>query len=273
MRDLHAASELIQREVLVSMYERCPPAACAELGLHLETIADVAVSVAERDASILLNRAHGLGSREAVTRQTIDAVVDCYRRHGVGRFFFHVYPSALPPQGVAWLEEAGLERTRGWMQFARSDDPAPHARTDLAVERVGPSRAMEFAAIVCDAFDLTVQARSYVAAILDDERWQCFMSFSGTRPAGAGAVFMHEGSAYLTFGATDPAFRRRGSQGALMSARIQAAIDAGCTYLFTETGEAVEGDRQSSYRNIVRYGFAPTVLCENWTIRRLDQRS
>ena len=58
------------------------------------------------------------------------------------------------------------------------------------------------------------------------------------------------------------------SQGAIMSARIQAAIDAGCTRIFTETGEAVPGDPQHSYRNIERYGFVAGDLRENWRPRR-----
>lgn len=265
--DLHRASERIQREVLNSMYACCPADERAELGLHLEMIADVAASVAERDPSILLNRAQGLGSREPVERGTIEAVVACYRRHGIGRFFFHAYPSALPPDGTAWLEAAGLEKTRGWMQFARGTAPVSRARTDLDVQQVDARRANDFAAIVCGAFGLTALAQRFMAAMFDDDRWRIFMSFDGDEAAGVGAVFLCDHDAYLSFGATEPAYRRRGSQGAILAARIQAALDAGCRNLFTETGEAVEGDEQTSYRNIMRFGFEPTALCENWTVR------
>ena len=86
-------------------------------------------------------------------------------------------------------------------------------------------------------------------------------------PAGTGAVLILEDAAYLTFGATAPAFRKRGSQGAIMAARVQAAIDQGCRHIFTETGEAVEGEEQVSYRNIERCGFEPSFLCENWTVK------
>ena len=58
--------------------------------------------------------------------------------------------------------------------------------------------------------------------------------------------------------------RRRGSQGAVMTARIRLALELGCRALFTETGESVGGDPQHSYRNIARYGFAESVLRENW---------
>ena len=41
---------------------------------------------------------------------------------------------------------------------------------------------------------------------------------------------------------TPPAFRRRESQAAIMVARIAKARELGCTHIFRETGEAVEGD-------------------------------
>ena len=264
MQDWHDASERIQREVLISMYQCCPAAARADLGLGLEMVADVAVSLAGREPSILLNRAQGLGSREPVTRSTIDAVVERYRHHGIERFFFHVYPSTLPPDGAAWLAETGLVKSRGWMQFLRSTEPAPSARTELDIERIDARHAVDFAGIVCGSFGLGDLSRPYIAAMFEDARWRCFMSFAAGEPAGVGAVFIDGNLAYLGFGATDPRFRRRGSQGAIMCARIQAALDAGCDYLFTETGEAVEGEQQTSYRNIMRFGFQPVALCENW---------
>jgi len=266
MDGLHSVSERIQREVLVSMFDACPADAREALGLRLDRIGDVTVSSAKHDPSILLNRAQGLGSQRTVTPETIEAVVARYRQYRTRRYFLHVHPAVLPAEGSQWLSAAGLVKTRGWMQFVRSPAPPPAVCTDLAVERIGAEHADAFAAIVCAAFDLASLAQPYVAAIAEDERWQCFMSFDGDVPAGTGAVLIMGDAAYLTFGATAPALRRRGSQSAIMAARIRAAIDHGCKYLFTETGEAVDGEDQVSYRNIERCGFEPQFLCENWTV-------
>ncbi|NNC65794.1 MAG: hypothetical protein HKN84_13500 [Gammaproteobacteria bacterium] len=80
MNGLHSASERIQREVLVSMFGACPRDAREALGLRLDRIRDVIVSSVEHEPSVLLNRAQGLGSHEPVTKETIEAVVDCYQR-------------------------------------------------------------------------------------------------------------------------------------------------------------------------------------------------
>jgi len=112
---------------------------------------------------------------------------------------------------------------------------------------------------------MTPNAEPLIAAAAHDARWKLFMSFEGDQPAGAGGLFIHDDCGWLDFGATSPMYRRRGSQGAIMAARIQAARDAGLEHLFTETGEAVEGDPQHSYGNIERHGFQPAALRENWT--------
>ena len=135
---------------------------------------------------------------------------------------------------------------------------------DLRIERIGPERAEHFGRVVCPAFGMTEAAIPFAAGLASDERWHLFVSYEGDEPAGAGALMIDRGVGWLEWGATRPEFRRRGSQGAVMSARIQAALDAGCEHMFTETGEAVEGDPQHSYRNIQRYGFREGPLRENW---------
>ena len=90
------------------------------------------------------------------------------------------------------------------------------------------------------------------------------MSFAGDTPAGTGALFVQGQHAWSDFGATAPEFRRRGSQGAVLARRIDHAVGLGCNRIFTCTGEDVAGDPQHSYRNILRLGFEPTYVRENY---------
>ena len=114
------------------------------------------------------------------------------------------------------------------------------------------------------AFDFETGFQPAIAALVDADNWHAYMSFDGETPAGTGALYMRAGTAYLDFGATSPACRRRGSQSALLHTRLSAALDAGCSEVVTMTGEAVPGDAQHSYRNIQRAGFAEAYLRENW---------
>ncbi|WP_421724683.1 hypothetical protein [Bauldia sp.] len=56
----------------------------------------------------------------------------------------------------------------------------------------------------------------------------------------------------------------RGNQGAIIAARLNLAADLGCRHVFTETGGTVEGDRQHSYRHILKAGFVESVLRLNY---------
>ena len=102
------------------------------------------------------------------------------------------------------------------------------------------------------------------AGLANDDRWYLFVSYEGDTPAGAGSLFIDGNVGWLEWGATDPNFRRRGSQAAIMAARLSLAAEQGCDYVFTETGEAVEGDPQHSYKNILKAGFEESVLRLNY---------
>lgn len=265
MRDRDLLSESIERAALESLHAACPPTTRRELGLFLERVGDVLVAGAENDPSILLNRALGLGTREPVERATIDEIDAVYRRHGVGgRYFLHVYPETVD-DAAALFAGTRLGPVRGWMKFSRDAGPPLPARSDLEVRRVGPGQADDFGRIIAQAFAMTPAAGPLLAGLANDERWHCFVSFDGDRAAGAGAMMIVDDAAWLEWGATDPAFRRRGSQGAIMHARIEVARQHGCEVMFTETGEASGDDPQHSYGNIQRFGFAPSVLRHNWS--------
>ena len=46
--------------------------------------------------------------------------------------------------------------------------------------------------------------------------------------------------------------------------RNRFALEAGCNMIVTMTGEAVPGDPQHSYSNILKQGFEEAYLRENW---------
>jgi hypothetical protein len=69
--------------------------------------------------------------------------------------------------------------------------------------------------------------------------------------------------AWLGLAGTVPELRRRGGQGAIMAARINEAIAAGCTAIGTETGERVMDRPSASYSNIVRFGFREAYVRPN----------
>ena len=111
---------------------------------------------------------------------------------------------------------------------------------------------------------MTREVGPLLAGLGGDERWDLFVSYDGDEPAGAGALMVDDGVGWIEWGATSPAFRCRGSQGAIMAARLRKAQQLGCSHVFTETGEAVPGDPQHSYGNIQKAGFVESKLRQNF---------
>jgi GNAT superfamily N-acetyltransferase len=244
-------------------------AAASRLGSHefdwsIRALGGACCSVSTSEPSILVNRVMGLGLERAPTHDHLVGIRTLYADAGVGRFFLHVVPDLLGPDREQLLTDAGYVKYRGWMKFSRSADAAGTGNTGLSMRRIDAAHAADFAAIACNAFDIGAPFRSATAALVDASGWQVYMSFDGDRPAGTGALFRHGRTASVDFGATHPDFRRRGSQKGLLNARIRDAAADGCTTIVTMTGEAVPGDAQQSYRNILKAGFAEHYLRENW---------
>ncbi len=264
-RALEHQSELTERRALESLHGCCPAGLKSRLGLEWLDVDGVAVSACAADPSILLNRAIGLGHVDADPAQTIAAVAGLYAERSIEDYFLHAYDAVLDEAAVGQLAAAGLHRRRGWMKFV-NPAPAPRGvRSALTVERVDRDSAQAFASIVCRAFDLRDASIPLVAALVEDPRWHLFLSRDGDQPAGTGGLFIDGDFGWLDWAATDPAFRCRGSQSAIMSARLALAAERGCTHVFTETGEAVEGDPQHSYSNILRAGFRELVSRANYS--------
>ena len=259
-------AEEIERAALADLHEAASPELRASLGIESRTIGSAFVSIARAlpASAIVFNRAIGLGGRAPETEDTIREIVETYRAAGVARYFVQVHPDSRPRQIGDWLLDCGLERARGWQKFSRGRDLVPDPRTDLTIREIGPDHGAEMAVILSDAFDLGDAARPWLARLPARDRWHIFMSFDGEAPAGTGALFIDGDVAWTDFGATAPEFRQRGSQSALLRHRVQFALDRGCQQVFTCTGEAVPGDPQHSYSNILKAGFKEDDIRPNY---------
>lgn len=261
---LNPAVEQIEEQALRSWHAAAARSVGADFGWRLQRVGDALCSVTSTEPSTLLNRVLGLGSRGEPSIAQLQKIRGIYATTGVSRFFLHLHPELRSPDVLSRLHDARYCRYRGWMKFTRDREPVGAALTDLSVRRIGAAEATAFAAIAAPAFDLKPASRVALAALVHGSGWHLYMSFDGDRPAGTGAIYVAGDIAYLDWAATHPDYRRRGSQTALLNARLRHALDAGCRTVVVMTGEAVPGDPQHSYRNILRAGFSEWYCRDNW---------
>ena len=246
----------MKREERVSLAAyRCLYPGAVELGGVTVLRADAA------PASPMLNRIVGLGVNEPATEAALDEAlaaigedVTCY---------VAVAPGAGPPELTGWLSDRGLERGWGWMSFRRGLDEIPEPATSLRLIRVGPAEAEAFGRVTATAYGLPAAAEPWAAGAYV-AGWDCWLALDGDEPVAAAGVFAADGACYLGFAATLPEHRGKGGQGALLARRIRHARELGCDVLVTETGERRDDLPSSSYRNILRAGFAEVAVTANW---------
>ena len=258
-------SEAIETEALRELHRAAPPHLRESMGLRLETVEGATASVAARGANIVLNRVIGLGTSSSANRGQLDTIRKIYSDAGVNRYFIHAAASARPAPLTEFLETAGFVKDRAWMKFVRQGGAVEEPSRDLDIREIDAEHARDFGRIAGRAFGLGEPAWELLAGLVGRPGWRIFMSFDAETPAGTGALFVRGDIGWTDWGATDPAFRRRGSQSALLARRVNTAASMGCRLLCTCTGEAVDDEDQHSYRNILRAGFTRAGLRPNYS--------
>ena len=144
--------------------------------------------------------------------------------------------------------------------------PLPLSRTQLDVEVCDVKNAGldEFLDTLNTGFGTPGQLlpgmRANQSFWLQVPTWQLFIARVVGVAAGAAVLSLHADTGYLAAASTLPAFRNRGIQSALISARIARAEALGCTVV---TGQAAHGS--SSQGNMQRAGLQISHVRTAWT--------
>lgn len=255
-------SEWIELQAHQALYNSVPAEIKRSLYFEMQEIEGVICSVSSVEPSILINRCFVTNDDALKNISVISAVRRLYADAGVKEFFMHVPNSNDEVREI--LVKAGMKQSRGWMKFKRDARPAVSRNPELNIREIGPEHADDFARIVVPCFDLSETSVPLIASVVKHPDYHIYMGFNGDTPASTGGFYYKDNVAHCDFGATHIDFRGQGFQGAMLARRINDAIKMGATSLYTATGEAVPGDPQHSYNNILRYGFREYYLRENW---------
>jgi GNAT superfamily N-acetyltransferase len=244
------------------VWDAAPRDLAGRHGIASTRIAGALCTAVGEQASTMLNRVVGLGLAAPATKKDLQAIDVFFADYGQ-RFYVSLSPQAKPSDLPAQLEQRGFDRGYAWMKFTRGAEAPPPTETELRVEQIGPEHGADFGEVVAAGYELDPFTVHWFAE-LPRTSWRCYVAYDRDEPAGAAALFILDGAGYLCFAATRPEHRRKGAQSALLARRIGDALEAGCTDLFTETGERIPMKPSNSYRNILRFGFAEAYLRPNY---------
>jgi GNAT superfamily N-acetyltransferase len=234
-----------------------------QFGIRIERVGLATAMMLGAADNPLLNRVMGLGLAEPATETMIDDIADLYKEAGTG-FMVQISPVARPAELPEWLEERGIKRRDNWAKVYRGTEPPPEVKTDLSIEVGRPEYVSAWNHIGCTAFEVPPEFSPVTAVIYGRPVWINYLAFDGDEPVAAGALFVNGDIGWLGYGSTLPSHRRRGAQGAIMARRIKDAIEMGCKWIITETGEDTPEHPNPSYHNMVRTGFRLAYMRPNY---------
>ena len=257
--------ERVELLSVLDLFAAAPADLAAELDLAvLELGGATAFSVGAEPKPLIFNRVVGLADEG-----TVPELVRWAASRGC--------PLAVPLRQGSGLEEPlrrhGFQTGRAYMRFRRGVEPPSKPTTSLRVEQVDRRRAAEYGNLVAAIFGAPEEGplARWFATLPGRESWICTGAFDGDRLVGSALAYLAGDHAWLGAAGTLPEARGRGAQSALLAARIRAVPAAGARVLTTETDDRVDGAAGTSFRNVVRAGFAEAFRQQWWELRTAPQ--
>lgn len=213
------------------------------------------------------NRALGLGVHTRASRQDIEQIIDGYQSIGVKQFLLHVAPAGQQEELRAWMKDLGLVPKRSWVKVFRRREEPHDIQTDFVIREATAAEAHHVGEVSCAGFGMPVQLAPWIAALVGRPNWRHFLAWENETPVAAGSMFLHGNLAWLGLASTRPGKRRRGGQGAIMTARIRAALAAGAEWMCTEAAEDLPHKPNPSFHNMLRAGFSLAYVRENYGLK------
>jgi ribosomal protein S18 acetylase RimI-like enzyme len=193
----------------------------------------------------------------------IEPLIDWYRAEGV-KAQFETVPGYYDPALGRELARLGYYQSGFHTSLVCDPDLAlPAAPGGVTVERVeSPAALEEFldAYIAGRSIPQGAQFKANVRAWLREPGWQLYLARADGRPAAAAILYLHDKVGYCADATTDPAFRGRGLQTALLARRIADARAAGVDFVCS----GAEFQSQS-HRNMERVGMRVQFVRSLWT--------
>ena len=202
-----------------------------------------------------LTQALGIGMRGPVRSMEMDRLERFFVTRGAT-----VNVELCPLADPSLVEELGKrgyrlrEFSNMLVRKIRVMEMPPAGSSAISVQLSAPEEADVWAKTVALGFgeDLA-QATENVSALRDlvsRPTTKCVLAWVDGRPAGGGALSIHEGVAAIFGASTVPSFRRLGVQSAVIRSLITYALEAECDIAYTLTRPG-----SVSQRNVERQGF------------------
>lgn len=215
-------------------------------------------------ASMSASRVYWIAIDEPVSQAQIDEAAAAVRGSGCSLVHIWLAPWAWNPAVETALTRAGATRIPhvDYIALARAADAAsPAPNTPIDLRPVEPQDAPSVMSAVAPWFSTDGADRVLRSILLAGN--ELHAAFDGPKPVAVGLLAIDADWGYLNAAGTDPAYRNRGLQTALIHARLRGSALRGAKTCSCETNTAVP----TSLRNLRRCGFQDII---RWRVYAWD---
>jgi len=263
--DLTAMAENSEAEALFAMMTSMTDKGRRRMDVSTTRIGGGVVVRAGNDSTGFWSRVLGLGVNEPITDQIIDEVIAYHRERGDTGPRLQIAPTVLPSDWARTCARHGLNQGPSWYKLVCPVDAFVPGTTSLRIGPVGPDQAEEAGAVLARGFGWEQEdVVDVYAPAVSSGAVQGLAAWDGDTMVAAAGLGLHAAAAEMYGAATLPEHRGRGAQSALLTARAQAAAEAGCTWLVAETWVPPEGATNPSLDNMRRAGFRVLYERASW---------
>lgn len=257
VRDVAARVEQIEAEAWAQLQLSIPAAVASALGSRVRRD-DGAVWQALPGVDVAaVSRVLGAGFGSPLTAARFAEIREWFAECRVRRWMIEWSPGAAPDDATRMLAQHGRATRRPAVKLHRALDLQPDVQQrahSFTIREIDASDAAAFEAIIAEPLGLAL-IPGLARSTLGHAGWHHYLAFDDEEPVAGGAVFVHDGGAWLGLGATAPDARRRGAQTALLRRRIRDAHRLGARWATMETAPHTDESRNPSLENALRAGF------------------
>lgn len=210
-----------------------------------------------------LTQTFGFGVFAEPSREQLDALETFFFARGADAM--HEVSPLAGPAALAALAAHGYVAIEQSTVLCLALDEAPAAvlPDGLAVRPITPAEHDWWASLASDGWgetpELAAFMRDFGGITARSRGCTCFVASLDGMPVATGALSTHAGVALFAGASTVPAWRRRGAQAALLTARLRAARELGC-----DLAMMVAAPGSTSQVNAERAGFRPCYTRTKW---------
>jgi GNAT superfamily N-acetyltransferase len=240
-----------------SMYAAAPPELAKSLGLQVQESNGACALMAPAMPTPVFNRVIGLGNREPANADALNSLQALYQAAGIGEWWLHVSPAGQEDVLQQLLVARGFEpaQRRSWAKMYRDASAIAPIDCRAEIREVAAGEESAMAECLCAAYDMPESLVPWFVALGQQQSWRAVAAWIDGSVVGVGFLFVEAGHGWFGAAGVRPEARGLHVHRALMAKRIELARAAGCSGLFTETGEAIAGEPNPSLRNMHACGF------------------